>query len=58
MINVINLTFKTLDDTPLTTNESNEEDLKEEIKQLRVANEKAEYRIKMLLRALEERDKK
>jgi hypothetical protein len=39
-------------------NVENEKELKEQIKSLEVANAKAEYRIKMLLRTLEEKDKK
>lgn len=45
-----------LDDTS-SNGAGNEQELKQEIKELRIANDKAEYRIKMLLRALEQRDK-
>ncbi|GAA5816022.1 hypothetical protein MFLAVUS_009544 [Mucor flavus] len=38
--------------------ESNEKELKDQIKKLETANAKAEYRIKMLLRTLEEKEKK
>ncbi|KAG2213686.1 hypothetical protein INT46_006115 [Mucor plumbeus] len=46
------------DDQPSNENDSSNDDLQQEIKKLRIANEKAEYRIKMLLRTLEEKDKK
>ena len=45
--------FFEIDDLPDTTNQ---EALKEEIKQLKIANEKAEYRIRFLLRALEQKE--
>ncbi|CAO3663779.1 hypothetical protein G6F70_002295 [Rhizopus microsporus] len=41
-----------------TSNEAEVQSLKKEIQELKTANDKAEYRIKMLLRALEERDNK
>ncbi|OBZ82173.1 hypothetical protein A0J61_09777 [Choanephora cucurbitarum] len=44
---------KKVDDLPDTTNQ---EALKEEIKQLKIANEKAEYRIRFLLRTLEQKE--
>jgi hypothetical protein len=51
--------FETCTDEPsVTSNADTEKELKEEIKALKIANEKAEYRIKMLLRTLEEKDKK
>ncbi|KAL9540017.1 hypothetical protein MBANPS3_009927 [Mucor bainieri] len=37
--------------------DDNTEELQQEIKKLRTENAKAEYRIKMLLRTLEEKDK-
>ncbi|KAI8877892.1 hypothetical protein K501DRAFT_259603 [Backusella circina FSU 941] len=40
------------------TSTENGQDLQQRVKQLEIANAKAEYRIKMLLRALEERDAK
>ncbi|KAF7730579.1 hypothetical protein EC973_001961 [Apophysomyces ossiformis] len=40
-----------------TEDDSTYSELREEIAQLRIANAKAEYRIAMLLRALDERDK-
>ncbi|CEP16581.1 hypothetical protein [Parasitella parasitica] len=46
------------DDEPITQDDSSNEVLHQEIKELRIQNEKAEYRIKILLRALEEKDKK
>jgi hypothetical protein len=36
----------------------NSDELQKEIKELRTANAKAEYRIQMLLRTLEEKDQK
>ncbi|CAO3643192.1 unnamed protein product [Mucor hiemalis] len=42
----------------LSSDGGNEQELKEQIKALEIANAKAEYRIKMLLRTLEEKDKK
>ncbi|KAK4512566.1 anthranilate phosphoribosyltransferase [Mucor velutinosus] len=43
------------DDQPIQ--HDNTEELQQEIKKLRTENAKAEYRIKMLLRTLEEKDK-
>lgn len=37
--------------------DDNTQELQQEIKKLRTENAKAEYRIKMLLRTLEEKDK-
>ncbi|CAO0801318.1 unnamed protein product [Mucor circinelloides] len=44
------------DDQPIQQDDNTEE-LQQEIKKLRTENAKAEYRIKMLLRTLEEKDK-
>ncbi|KAG2202476.1 hypothetical protein INT47_013092 [Mucor saturninus] len=38
--------------------EDNSQELKQEIKRLQTLNDKAEYRIKMLLRTLEEKEQK
>ncbi|CEJ02786.1 hypothetical protein RMCBS344292_16781 [Rhizopus microsporus] len=48
----------TNDSNNSTSNEAEVQSLKKEIQELKTANDKAEYRIKMLLRALEERDNK
>lgn len=51
------LTFSLLDEvSPVAID--NQEELKQEIKRLQIANDKAEYRIKMLLRTLEEKEQK
>ncbi|OAC99984.1 hypothetical protein MUCCIDRAFT_113434 [Mucor lusitanicus CBS 277.49] len=44
-------------DEPIPQQDDNTEELQQEIKKLRTENAKAEYRIKMLLRTLEEKDK-
>ncbi|CEG82114.1 hypothetical protein RMATCC62417_16236 [Rhizopus microsporus] len=55
---VNNKNTKEQDSSNSTSNEAEVQSLKKEIQELKTANDKAEYRIKMLLRALEERDNK
>lgn len=47
-----------IEELSTTSSSGNEQELQEQVKALQIANAKAEYRIKMLLRTLEEKDKK